>query len=103
MQHHETLEQKCNTTKLIANTPNHAPGTKVFWGLPLMNGTPSMTQAMAYSVDGDISASFLSTDASRFSIVSLRPAHTLLYLSVFAVHNTTILSTLFFSLNSLFH
>jgi hypothetical protein len=68
-----------------------------------MNGTPSMTQAMAYSVDGEISATFFSTDAKRFSMVSLSPTETPLYLSVFAVQSTTILSTLFFSLNSLFH
>ena len=32
------------------------PGTKVFWGEPLMKGTPSSTQAAAYSVEGDTSA-----------------------------------------------
>jgi hypothetical protein len=31
-------------------TPQTTPGTKVFWGLPLMNGTPTMAQAMAYIV-----------------------------------------------------
>jgi len=36
-------------------------------------------------------------------MVSLSPATTLLYLSVFTVHNTTTSSTLFFSLNSLVH
>jgi len=29
------------------------PGTNVFWGLPLTNGTPSRMHAMANSVDGD--------------------------------------------------
>lgn len=32
------------------------PGTKVFWGEPLMKGTPSSTQAAAYRVEGDTSA-----------------------------------------------
>ena len=36
-------------------------------------------------------------------MVSLSPATTLVYLSVFTVHNTTTSSTLFFSLNSLVH
>lgn len=33
-----------------------SPGTKVFWGEPLMNGTPSSTHATAYRVEGDTSA-----------------------------------------------
>uniref|UniRef100_A0A2P2L7X8 Uncharacterized protein n=1 Tax=Rhizophora mucronata TaxID=61149 RepID=A0A2P2L7X8_RHIMU len=68
-----------------------------------MKGTFSKTQAKAYKVDGDISASSLSKEAKRFSIVSLSPTTTLLYRSVLAVHRTTTLSTLFFSLNSLFN
>lgn len=58
--------------------------------------------AIAYRVDGEISASFLSNDANKLSIVSLSPTMTLLYLSVLAVHKTTTLSTLLASLNSLF-
>jgi hypothetical protein len=58
-------------------------------------------QARAYKVDGDISDSSFSTAAKRFSMVSFSPTTILLYLSVLAVHNTTTLSTLFFSLNSL--
>jgi len=66
-----------------------------------MNGTFSITQAMAYKVEGEISASFLSRAAKRFSVVSFRPTTKLLYLSVLAVHRTTTLSTLVAALNSL--
>nr|AFK35719.1 unknown [Medicago truncatula] len=66
-----------------------------------MKGTFSITQAMANRVEGEISDSFLSTAAKRFSMVSLSPTTKLLYLSVLAVQSTTTLSTLFASLNSL--
>ena len=53
------------------------------------------------SVDGDISGSFLSTDDLKLFSSSFTPIKISLYLSVFAVHITTILSSAFFSLKSL--
>ena len=67
-----------------------------------MKGTFSNTQAKAYKVEGEISASFLSKAAKRLSMVSFSPTTTLLYLSVLAVHRTTTLSTLVASLNALY-
>ena len=52
------------------------PGTKVFWGEPLMKGTPSSTQAAPNRLLGDTSGSSLSMAAMKFSAVSFRPSST---------------------------
>ena len=77
-----------------------SPGTNVFCGEPLMNGTPSSTHASAYSVDGETSASSFAMLFRKFSSVSFSPFATSPYRSVFAVHNTTTLSTPDFRLKS---
>lgn len=43
------------------------PGTKVFCGEPLTKGTPSRMHAIAYWLDGEISASSRSSAAMRLS------------------------------------
>merc|ERR1719487_372299 len=45
---------------LCFSASSTTPGTKVFWGDPLMKGTPSKMQATAKSVDGAISFSLSS-------------------------------------------
>lgn len=64
------------------------PGTKVFCGDPLMYVTPSMIEATAKSVDGEISESPFLMLFKRFSAVSFKPSLTSANLSVLAVHRT---------------
>ena len=77
-----------------------SPGTNVFCGEPLMYVTPSIAQATANRVDGEISASSASMLAMRFSAVSFSPIRTSANRSVLAVHNTMTLSSPFFALQS---
>lgn len=51
-----------------------APGTKVFWGEPLIKGTFSRIHAIAKTVDGEISSWPDSTDFKRLSAVSFTPS-----------------------------
>lgn len=67
------------------------PGTNVFCGLPFMKGIPSNKQAVAKTVDGDISVSQLSLTFnifSKFSHLSLTPGISCENLSVLADHRT---------------
>jgi len=59
-----------------ADQTQDLPGTKVFWGLPLINGTHSWMHARANKVDGEISDSPSSKEANKLSLVSLRPTIT---------------------------
>jgi hypothetical protein len=77
------------------------PGTKVFWGEPLMKGAFSRIHAVAKIVEGAISAWPEAMDWRRLSAVSLTPGTMLAKRSVLAVHWTMILSRLCFDLNSL--
>jgi len=60
-----------NTFLLSANSTR--PGTKVFWGDPLMKGVPSKIAATAYRVLGATSEALFSMLASNSSLVMLRP------------------------------
>mmetsp|Transcript_21233 Transcript_21233/g.36381 ORF Transcript_21233/g.36381 Transcript_21233/m.36381 type:complete len:258 (+) Transcript_21233:808-1581(+) len=76
------------------------PGTKVFWGEPLIYIEPSRMEATAKTVEGAISASLASIDAIRLSAVSLTPDWTAAKRSVLAVQSKMTLSRPFFDLNS---
>jgi len=52
------------------------PGTKVFYGEPLMYEHPSKTVANAYTVDGEISGWFSLTALRILSAVSWTPFST---------------------------
>mmetsp|Transcript_1158 Transcript_1158/g.2620 ORF Transcript_1158/g.2620 Transcript_1158/m.2620 type:complete len:234 (+) Transcript_1158:2234-2935(+) len=76
------------------------PGTKVFWGDPLIKVDPSKIDAIAKIVDALTSASSRWMECKMFSAVSLTPSSTQANRSVLAVHNTITLSRLLFSLKS---
>jgi hypothetical protein len=62
------------------------PGTKVFWGEPLMKGAFSRIQAVAKMVEGAISGWPEAIDWRRLSAVSLTPGRMSAKRSVLAVH-----------------
>jgi len=80
------------TSCFLANSIT--PGTKVFYGDPLIKVTPSKIEATAYTVDGEISASLFSIAFITFSILSWIPAYNLQNLSVLAVHKIKTFSSL---------
>ena len=76
------------------------PGTNVFWGAPLMKGTPSRMEATAKMALGATSSCECSIDARMASAVSLTPGIISLNRSVFAVQNTMTWSRSLTVLNS---
>jgi len=92
------LEVITSNVDAVGVASSTAPGTRVFWGLPLMKQHFSRMAATAKRVEGAISFSLRSMEARSSSAVLLRPSRISAKRSVVAVQRTTTVSSFLDSL-----